>query len=235
MFTTMTLNGALGFGRMVAILFCLGVLETVLDTPTGFLFIQIFSDATKSNAGSTVITAMVLAHVLAYCIGVTATASGMVWSFAHDRGLPLSRFISKFEPRDAVPMVAVAIIAIISRLLDLIYICSYTPFNNVISLTITGIYGAYFLPSAFLLWHRIKGHLFDHGSQVSPSSSTPYGTAANDKPTLEGRRPSVAQPILMWGPWGVHGILGIIIDAYACVYMIFVVFWSVWPLQTPTN
>ena len=31
------------------------------------------------------------------------------------------------------------------------------------------------------------------------------------------------------------GILGTINNAYACVYMIFVIFWSVWPPVTPVT
>lgn len=38
---------------------------------------------------------------------------------------------------------------------------------------------------------------------------------------------------LVWGPWHIHGWLGIINNAYACVYMVFVIFWSVWPPSTP--
>ena len=34
---------------------------------------------------------------------------------------------------------------------------------------------------------------------------------------------------LIWGPWHLPGILGIINNVYACTYMIFVIFWSVWP------
>lgn len=34
---------------------------------------------------------------------------------------------------------------------------------------------------------------------------------------------------LFWGPWHIPGLLGILNNAYACAYMTFVIFWSVWP------
>lgn len=39
----------------------------------------------------------------------------------------------------------------------------------------------------------------------------------------------LSEVALIWGPWHLPGILGIINNAYACVYMVFVIFWSVWP------
>lgn len=51
-FTTVVLNGALGFGMLVATLSCLGVTQTVLDTPTGYPFIQILFDAPNSHVAA---------------------------------------------------------------------------------------------------------------------------------------------------------------------------------------
>jgi hypothetical protein len=45
----------------------------------------------------------------------------------------------------------------------------------------------------------------------------------------------ISQAPLIWGPWKVPGILGTINNAYACVYMLFVLFWSVWPSETPVD
>src|SRR6202000_3152441 len=41
-----------------------------------------------------------------------------------------------------------------------------TAFNDVISLTITGFYCSYFMPAAFLLYHRVKGHVSPHTQET---------------------------------------------------------------------
>ena len=46
------LNGTLGFAMLLALLFCLGDLTDALDTLTGYPFIEIFYQATGSNAGA---------------------------------------------------------------------------------------------------------------------------------------------------------------------------------------
>ena len=246
---------------MLTVLFCLGDVTTVLDGDTAFPFIQIFIDSVKSVAGASVMVVIVLILTWACAIGITTTASRMTWSFARDRGTPFSRIISRVDPRTQVPAIAVGVVALLAALLTLIYIGSDTAFNDVISLTITGFYGSYFLPAAFLLYHRIKGNVAPSGAaaeelQLDPETTFPPGPSAGiptmEKPKREldgdksdGSRPAappnadidvgVAQAQLIWGPWHLPGLLGIINNAYACVYMIFVMFWSVWPPATPVD
>ena len=241
-FTSMTMNGLLGFAMMLTILFSLGNIDSVLKTATGFPFIQIFYNSVGSIAGATVMGAVVLSLTWACAIGITTTASRMTWSFARDRGTPFSHFIMKVDPRTKVPVVAVGVVTALACLLTLIYIGSYTAFNDVISLTITGFYGSYFLPAAFLLHHRIKGHILPYGT---PAERAPGGriSAPSDMPPMYGDSKGIARPAevgiaqarLIWGPWRVPGILGTINNAYACAYMIFVIFWSFWPPVTPVD
>ena len=261
---SMIMNGLIGFAMMLTVLFCLGDVETVLGTKTGFPFIQVFYDSVNNIAGATAMGAVVLALTWACAIGITTTASRMTWSFARDRGTPFSKFISRVEPRTQVPVIAVGVVTLFACLLTLIYVGSYTAFNDVISLTITGFYGSYFLPSAFLLYHRIKGHVAPQRSQLVDLSSDPQTTfptgaatgifecdktskevegeksdSAGDMGSMPALAPEIAEGIaqaqLIWGPWHIPGILGIINNAYACLYMIFVIFWSVWPPVTPVD
>ena len=241
-FTSMTMNGLLGFAMMLTILFCLGDVESVLESATGYPFIQIFYNGVGSIAGATAMAAVVLCLTWACAIGITTTASRMTWSFARDRGTPFSHFIMKVEPRTQVPVIAVGVVTLFSCLLTLIYVGSYTAFNDVISLTITGFYGSYFLPAAFLLYHRIKRHILPCGTPAESapggSISAPSGIGARGTGEKGSRRPievEVAQARLIWGPWHIPGILGTINNAYACVYMVFVIFWSVWPPVTPVD
>ena len=168
------------------------------------------------------------------------------------------------DKRTQVPVIAVLTVTGIAALLTLINVGSPTAFSDVISLTITGFYGSYFLPASLLLYHRIKGNVLPHGTETADEDSSETSGALRDqdisnspppedsieKPKLEDKdreesRPSVpdvdngttivANAKLIWGPWHVPGILGAINNAYACTYMIFVIFWSVWPPVTPVT
>ncbi|KAJ5752513.1 hypothetical protein N7520_009430 [Penicillium odoratum] len=259
--TGMTLNSLLGFSMMLTILFCLGDVKSVLESATGFPFIQLFYNSTNSYAGASVMTALIMVLTMACSIGITATASRMTWSFARDQGFPFSYYLKKVNKRTQIPIVSVSVVCGLACALTLIYIGSTTAFNDVISLTVTGFYCTYFLPSAFLLYHRIKGNVLPHGTMLDgshPDAATSAPVSTKEKPTTlvhqepgedlpsgserntenEVKRPmeyEIAQAPLIWGPWKVPGILGTINNAYACVYMLFVVFWSVWPPQTPVN
>ena len=206
--------------------------------------------------------AVVLAFAWACATGIITTASRMTWSFARDKGTPFSHAIAIVSKKRRIPVLAVCVVTGLAGLLTLIYIGSPTAFNDVISLTITGFYCSYFLPAAFLLYHRLKGHVHaykqdtpgvpigdettsdenphaekypangDH-SKPAPDPSPTFGQSFSQ--TQNRRRSSVAQASLVWGPFHIPEPLGTINNAYACVYMIFVIFWSVWPPVTPVD
>ena len=250
----MLINGAVGFIMMITILYCLGDIKSVLGTDTGFPFIQIFANSVRNTAGATVMTVIVLLLTWACAMGITTTASRMVWSFARDNGLPASKFLSKVSKRTQVPVNACLVVTGIAAALTLIYIGSSTAFNDVISLTITGFYGSYFLPAALLLYHRAKGNVLPFGTEaeqepgnggvvseadlkVLSESTSPGNGSDKEKKHFDSppgyadidRGTVVAQARLIWGPWHLPGIVGTINNLYACCYMIFVIFWSVWP------
>ena len=66
-------------------IFCVGDLDSVMSTPTGQPFIQVFFNATQSHAGTTIMVVIILIMLLAAAIGETATSSRQLWSFARDR------------------------------------------------------------------------------------------------------------------------------------------------------
>ncbi|TGO85938.1 hypothetical protein BPOR_0350g00060 [Botrytis porri] len=127
------LNGTLGFGMLLAALFCLGNIDEVLKTPTGYPFMAIF-------------------HFV-------ATASRMIWFFARDRGIPGWQYSSKIEPRTTLPLVSIALTATIAILLSLIGLGSLVAFNDVVSLSINRLYTSYLIGNGFLLYRRIKGQI----------------------------------------------------------------------------
>lgn len=235
---SMLINGCVGFVMMVTTLFCLGDIESVLGTATGYPFIQIFYNSVQSRSGAVAMGAIVLALTWACATGIITTASRMTWSFARDKGTPASKWLSKVAPHNQIPIIAVGTVCTFACLLTLIYIGSYTAFNDVISLTITGFYGSYLLPASLLLYHRIKGHVMPYGTDPEELTNAPEGSAAYEAEKVTTPSSSevvVAQIKLIWGPWHIPGLLGTINNAYACVYMVFVIFWSVWPPVTPVS
>jgi amino acid transporter len=235
----MLINGALGFAMIITVLYCLNDVEAVLNSPTEFPFIEIFKESVGSVAGASVMTAIVLSLTWACAIGITTTASRMCWSFARDRGLPFWKVLSRVNSRTKVPVAGVLTVTGIAALLTLIYVGSSTAFQDVISLTITGFYGSYLLPSALLLYHRIKGNVLPKGSHPRTNTSADDTAVATDKLGVESPESTAAAPArradLVWGPWHIPGLLGILNNIYACAYMIFVIFWSVWPPSTPVD
>lgn len=249
----MLINGTVGFAMMVTILYCLGDVDSVLNSRTGFPFIQIFFNSVGNVAGATVMAAVVLTLTWACSIGITTTASRMTWSFARDNGLPMSRYLARVSHRTKVPVNAALTVTGIAALLTLIYIGSDTAFNDVISLTITGFYGSYLVPASFLLYHRIKGTILPRGTAIdtlaSAQTAKPATTSTSPSPSAaKGHDPSPGQDVdsddeitavvnakLIWGPFHLPRIFGIVNNLYACCYMVFVIFWSVWPPSTPVT
>lgn len=89
------LNGILGFGILVALLFAIGSLNDALSSRTGYLFMDIFRQGTGSAGGSAAMIALII--LLSFCatIAVLASSSRLTWSFARDRGLPGWRYLSR--------------------------------------------------------------------------------------------------------------------------------------------
>lgn len=147
-------------------------------------------------------------------------------------------------------MIAVSLVTFIPCLLALIYIFSTTVFENIVSLTVSGLYASYFIPCILLLWRRSTGQIHDRPSSDNYDNGLPTHTpraastharmeTINDSGTnLENNKSNkddVLEPRLVWGPWRVPGIWGTINNAFACVYSLFVIFWSFWPPETPAT
>lgn len=107
-------------------------------------------------------------------------------------------------------MWSVLLTTVISLLLALINIGSSVALNDVLSMAVSGLYSSYLIVSALLLVRRIKGDI------------SLYNDNDDDIVNLPGKK-------LVWGPFHVPGIWGIIINAFAVVYIIIVIFWSFWP------
>ena len=96
MILSVLINGALGFAMVVAVLFCLGDIDKITSTPpTQYPFMAVFAQAAGSNSGGAGMVAVILFMFVCATTTVLASSSRMTWSFARDRGLPYSNYLSR--------------------------------------------------------------------------------------------------------------------------------------------
>ena len=130
-------------------------------------------------------------------------------------------------------MVAVALVTIVPALLALIHIGSPSVFEDVVSLSTSGLYASYLIPCSLLLWRRTTGRMEPHVPDSDDGEG--YVNYVLENEQSKGAEADVAQPHLRWGPWRLPGLLGIINNVYAIVYILFVLFWSFWPPDFPAT
>ncbi|KAJ4307626.1 hypothetical protein N0V94_009669, partial [Neodidymelliopsis sp. IMI 364377] len=158
---SVTVNGILGLGYAIMLLFSTGPLEVLLATPTGFPFMQIFLDATKSRAGATVMSLIItLIAIAATAAGVTST-SRTLWAFARDKATPFSTYFAYVNRRSQIPVRAVVLITILQMLLGFIYLGNSTAFNAILSMAILGLYTSYLIPIIYFMFFG-RPHLSPH-------------------------------------------------------------------------
>lgn len=231
MILSVLINGALGFGMLIAMVFCLGNIDTISSTPpTQFPFMAVFAQAAGSRSGGAGMVAVILFMYICATTTVLASSSRMTWSFARDRGLPFSNSLSKVSLEEirhsplnsfligrqinrhtSLPLYAISLTTLVTCLLNLISIGSSVAFNDVISLTVSGLYSSYLVCCVLLLWRRCTGGI---------------GGSTQDLVTKRD---------LQWGSFKVPGFFGIAVNIVACVFMIVVIFFSFWPPATPTT
>lgn len=80
---------------IVTLAFCIGDIDHVLESQTGFAFIQVFLNLTGSVRAATGMTVVIMVMQFCAAISNVATTSRQVYAFARDKGLPFSNFLSK--------------------------------------------------------------------------------------------------------------------------------------------
>ncbi|CAH0041633.1 unnamed protein product [Clonostachys rhizophaga] len=155
MVVSVVANGIMGFGFLIALLFCMGDIDSALNTNTGFPIIQIFYTVTGSKAAASVMVVSISFMAMCSTIALHTSASRMLWAFARDQALPWSRVISRIDEKRNVPTVAILIMTLLLMLLGLINIGSTTAFNAILSLAVVGLQTSYLMPICLVLWRRI--------------------------------------------------------------------------------
>lgn len=160
--TSAFFNGLLGWVMTITFCFCLGDLSSILESPTGYPFIQVFYNSTGSYAGASVLTALIIVNITSACISTVATVSRQTWAFARDNGLPMSSTIAHVKPGWNIPLNAVLLTLAITCLLSLINIGSTVAFNAIGSAALVSILSTYFISISILIFARLRGPLPPH-------------------------------------------------------------------------
>lgn len=85
----------MGLIMVITICFTLGDTDSILNTKTGYPFIQVFFNATNSYVATNVMTAIIIIVFTSAVISEIATSSRQLWSFARDGGFPFSSFVAR--------------------------------------------------------------------------------------------------------------------------------------------
>ena len=144
-------NGIIGFIYCIILLFSLGDLNSLLESPTGFPFMQLYLNVTQSPAGATTLCLIIcLIAIAANAAGLTST-SRTFWAFARDDAVPFSKYFAHVHPNLKVPVRMVVLVAVLQGLLGFIYLGNTTAFNAVLSMAVIGMYLSYILPIVYML------------------------------------------------------------------------------------
>lgn len=160
MMWTVVINGSLGFVMLVTYCFAIGNVDELLKNTEVMPFIQVFQIATKSLAGTNVLTTIIIVLTVCGCITNVATASRQMFAFARDGGLPFSKFLAEVSflpvkrslqglirvqvrPGWDIPLNSVVVSFVITILLSMINIGSTTAFNAIASLGVAALISSY--------------------------------------------------------------------------------------------
>ncbi|KAK1979901.1 amino acid permease-domain-containing protein [Colletotrichum cereale] len=125
--------------------------SVVVNGLMGLVYGTILVDATRSRAGATVLSVMIiLTAVAATVAGITST-SLTLWAFARDKATPYDGYLSKVNRRQRIPVHSVVLVTVLQMLLGFIYLGNATAFNAILSMAIIGMYASYIVPIVYML------------------------------------------------------------------------------------
>jgi choline transport protein len=155
MLASIIINGTIGFGFLLVILFCMGDITEAMQTTTGYPIIEIFYQISRNKAAASAMTCALIVIAALATVPLMLTASRMLWSFAQDAGLPCSGILARVDAKRHVPLPAIAVTTLFLFLIGLLNIGSTTAFNAIVSLGTVGLYISYLMPITLIFYRRI--------------------------------------------------------------------------------
>lgn len=175
MIIAVTFNSIMQFAFMVTVMFCIGDVDEVVNTPTLLPIIEVYYQATQSKAATNILVFMIAFILFISLFNIFASVSRLTWAFARDNGLPFSRTFSYVHPTLKIPINALLLVGVICCLLALINIASSTAFNALVSLPTIALYISYFIPIFFLVIRKLQ----NRHPQYGPFKLGRWGLAIN--------------------------------------------------------
>ncbi len=154
------INFTIGFGLLILVLYRAGDIQAAIDSPTGQPYIAILLNCTGSVAGTAVLVVYMIFALVFCATNLVTTSSRQLFSFARDRGVPFSAWLSQVSQRNHVPLHAVICTIMITVVLSLILMGSSLAFNVINSLFGVALLGSYLISVATLVYQRLHGSKF---------------------------------------------------------------------------
>jgi choline transport protein len=152
-----TVNGIFGFAYSLVLMYGVSTVPQLLESETGFPFIQLYYEATQHKAGAAIMALVPTLVAMAGNAAGLASTSRTFWAFARDKGMPYSDFFAVVNPRFRIPLRVVLLVTMLEVVLGLISLGSTTALTAVLSMATTSVYLSYALPICYMLRARYKG------------------------------------------------------------------------------
>lgn len=114
----------------VAMFFSIDSLQELYDTQTGVPILALYYQALGSKAGAIALESLIIATGVGCLIASQTWQCRLCWSFARDRGLPFSPYLSQVDKKLDVPLRAHVFSSVVVAVLGCLYLGSYTAFNR---------------------------------------------------------------------------------------------------------
>ena len=106
MVVAVAMNSTLQFAYMVCIMYFIGDINTVTNSPTGLPIIEVYYEATKSKHYTNFLIMLMFIVLFISLFNILASVSRLAWSFSRDKGLPFCNFFSyvsaSFQSEDVI-------------------------------------------------------------------------------------------------------------------------------------
>lgn len=100
MIVSVAMNATLWLGMINTVLFRVGDIEKVMESPMPIL--EVYYQATKSKAGATVLLVLQTAVLIFAVFNGVASITRLIWAFARDRGLPYSHKFARVSQEASI-------------------------------------------------------------------------------------------------------------------------------------
>ncbi|KAI8674397.1 hypothetical protein NCS57_00337000 [Fusarium keratoplasticum] len=150
MYLSVICGAVSGFLFMVACLFGIQDIDQVIDSPTGFPFVEVLLNS-LGLAGGAALTALFIFNGFGQGISVLTSASRLTWGFARDGGLPYPSYFSYVDPTWKVPARALWLQCLIISLIGVLYLFSTTILTAVLAVSTIALTVSYAIPIVVLL------------------------------------------------------------------------------------